>query len=442
MDFPLPPVGEGLIEVELVRWLVRPGDAVARGQGLAEVMSDKATMEVPAPFAGTISSLGAQPGTKVKVGELFLKYEPVGDVAATPAPAVAGARADRPSRPQVSAPALPDGGASNGARASGPPAGATAALQNNGPALAPGHQPPAAPSVRLLARKLGVELARVRGTGPGGRILVEDLAPYLRPKAGPADHPVTSAAGTDIAKLDFGVAGTRRKLVGMRRLIAEHMVEAKHKIPHYTYVDECNLTDLVRLRSQLRDPLAKVGVKLTYLAFFVKAAARALKDVPMVNSTFDEPAGEVVLLDHYNVGIAVAAPNGLIVPVIKDADRKDLLAIAQEIDRLSTDAKAGKSKREDLMGGTFTVTSIGGIGGLISTPIINHPQVGIMGLGKVVKRPLYDANGDLKPHDICYLSFSFDHRIVDGAVGVAFGNAIVRYLQAPALLLMPETMRA
>jgi pyruvate dehydrogenase E2 component (dihydrolipoamide acetyltransferase)/2-oxoisovalerate dehydrogenase E2 component (dihydrolipoyl transacylase) len=174
----------------------------------------------------------------------------------------------------------------------------------------------------------------------------------------------------------------------------------------------------------------------------VKAAARALKDVPMVNSTFDEAAEEVVLLDHYHVGVAVAAPNGLIVPVIKDADKKDLLAIAQEIDRLSTDAKAGKSKREDLKGGTFTVTSIGGIGGLISTPIINHPQVGIMGLGKVVKRPLYDANGDLKPHDICYLSFSFDHRIVDGAVGVAFGNAVVRYLQAPALLLLPETMRA
>ena len=179
-------------------------------------------------------------------------------------------------------------------------------------------------------------------------------------------------------------------------------------------------------------------MKLTYLAFFVKAAARALKDVPIVNSTFDEPAGEVVLHDHYHIGIAVAAPGGLIVPVIKDADRKDLLAIASEIDRLSTDAKAGKSKLEDLKGGTFTVTSVGGIGGLISTPIINYPEVGIMGVGKVVKRPVYDANGDLKPHDIVYLSFSFDHRIVDGAVGAAFGNAVVRYLQAPAVLLLPE----
>jgi 2-oxoisovalerate dehydrogenase E2 component (dihydrolipoyl transacylase) len=435
VDFQLPPVGEGLIEVELVRWLVRPGDAVARGQGLAEVMSDKATMEVPAPFAGTISELNATPGKKVKVGELFLKYESVGDVVATPGPV--GARQANPERERrgggAPVPAAPTPSLTVGVRQE---------KSTNGPALAPGHQPPAAPSVRLLARKLGVELARVRGTGPGGRILVEDLAPYLRPKAGPADHPVPTTPGTDVTRLDFGVAGTRRKLVGMRRIIAEHMVEAKHKIPHYSYVDECNLTDLVRLRSQLRDPLAKVGVKLTYLAFFVKAAARALKDVPMVNSTFDEAAEEVVLLDHYHVGVAVAAPNGLIVPVVKDADKKDLLAIAQEIDRLSTDAKTGKSKREDLKGGTFTVTSIGGIGGLISTPIINHPQVGILGLGKVVKRPLYDANGDLKPHDICYLSFSFDHRIVDGAVGVAFGNAVVRYLQAPALLLLPETMRA
>ena len=170
----------------------------------------------------------------------------------------------------------------------------------------------------------------------------------------------------------------------------------------------------------------------------MKAAARALKDVPIVNSTFDEAAGEIVLHDHYNIGVAVAAPNGLIVPVIKEVDKKDLSAVAVEIARLSTEAKAGKSRLEDLKGGTFTVTSVGGIGGLISTPIINHPEVGILGIGKVVKRPVYAANGDLKPADIIFLSFSFDHRIVDGAVGAAFGNAVLRYLQSPALLLLPE----
>ena len=170
-------------------------------------------------------------------------------------------------------------------------------------------------------------------------------------------------------------------------------------------------------------------MKLTYLAFFVKAVARALKEVPMVNSTFDEAAEEMVLHDHYHVGIAVAAPHGLIVPVIKDADQKDLAAIATEIERLSADARAGRPKLEDLKGGTFTVTSIGGIGGLISTPIINHPEVGIMGVGKVVKRPVYDAAGKLRPADMVYLSFSFDHRVVDGAVGAAFGNAVS---EAPA----------
>ena len=179
-------------------------------------------------------------------------------------------------------------------------------------------------------------------------------------------------------------------------------------------------------------------MKLTYLAFLVKAAARALKDVPFVNSTFDETAGEIVLHDHYHVGVATATPGGLIVPVVKDADRRDLTAIAAEIERLSLEAKAGKSRLDDLKGGTFTITSIGNIGGLISTPIINHPEVGIVGVGKVVKRPVYDEHGRVRPAEIVYLSFSFDHRIVDGAVGAAFANAMIGHLRSPAALLLPE----
>jgi pyruvate dehydrogenase E2 component (dihydrolipoamide acetyltransferase)/2-oxoisovalerate dehydrogenase E2 component (dihydrolipoyl transacylase) len=289
----------------------------------------------------------------------------------------------------------------------------------------------------MLARKIGVDLARVRGSGPHGRILLDDLTPYLTPKGGNGPRPAAPAAA-DTSKLDLGVAGTRVKLIGMRRKIAEHMVESKRHIPHYSYIDECDLTDLVRLRAQLRESLAKSGVKLTYLAFFVKAVARALKEVPIANSSFDEAAGEVVLHDRYNVGVAVAAPNVLIVPIVKEADKKDVPTIATDIERLSNDAKAGKSKIDDLRGGTFTVTSIGNIGGLISTPIINHPEVGIMGVGKVVKRPVYDSHGELKPADVVYLSFSFDHRVVDGAIGVVFGNAVIRYLQSPALLLLPE----
>jgi pyruvate dehydrogenase E2 component (dihydrolipoamide acetyltransferase)/2-oxoisovalerate dehydrogenase E2 component (dihydrolipoyl transacylase) len=426
MDFPLPPVGEGLFEVELVRWLVRPGDAVSRGQGLAEVMSDKASMEVPAPFAGTVAALSATPGTKVKVGQVILSYEPVGELAAVGATATPQAGGGR--KPSVATPIT-----TSGNRVLTPPARPEGA---NGHPAASGTLPPAAPSVRMLARKLGIDLSRVRGSGPGGRILVEDLASFIRPRGG--DAPAPAPTKTDISQFDLGVAGTRVKLVGLRRRIAEHMVEAKHKIPHYSYIDECDMTDLVRLRNQLREPLAAAGVKLTYLAFFVKAVARALKQVPIVNSTYDEPSGEVILHDKYHIGVAVAAPNGLIVPVVKDADRKDVTAIAAEISRLGADAKAGKSRIEDLKGGTFTVTSVGGIGGLVSTPIINYPEVGIMGVGKVVKRPVYDANGQLRPADIIFLSFSFDHRIVDGGVGAAFGNAVLRYLQAPALLLLPE----
>jgi pyruvate dehydrogenase E2 component (dihydrolipoamide acetyltransferase)/2-oxoisovalerate dehydrogenase E2 component (dihydrolipoyl transacylase) len=441
MDFPLPPVGEGLLEVELVRWLVRAGDAVVPGQGLAEVMSDKASMEVPSPFAGTITELFATPGTKVKVGERILSYTAVGAARSTPPtslPAgrgekelvgVAGSR-ERAAEPSTGIPSSPS--------LQGVGWGVGSSNDANGHPSSNSALPPAAPSVRMLARKLGVDLARVRGSGPHGRILLDDLSPFLAPKANIAPRPATAPSGTDTSKLDFGVAGTRMKLIGMRRKIAEHMVEAKRHIPHYSYIDECDMSDIVRLRAQLREPLAKVGVKLTYLAFFVKAVARALKEVPIVNSTFDEAAGEVILHDKYNIGVAVAAPNGLIVPIVKEADKKDLATIATDIERLSNDAKAGKSKIDDLRGSTFTVTSIGGIGGLISTPIINHPEVGILGVGKVVKRPVYDAHGDLKPADIVYLSFSFDHRVVDGAIGAAFGNVVMRYLQAPALLLLPE----
>jgi pyruvate dehydrogenase E2 component (dihydrolipoamide acetyltransferase)/2-oxoisovalerate dehydrogenase E2 component (dihydrolipoyl transacylase) len=441
MDFPLPPVGEGLIEVELVRWQVRPGDAVVRGQVLAEVMSDKANMEVPSPFAGTITALNATPGTKVKVGQVLLSYNPVGEAEKRPTPptplpegkgekaltgvAVSRAGVTESSSGGSSSP-FPSGRGVGGVGSSPSP-------PTNGHSL-----PPAAPSVRMLARKLGVDLAHVRGSGPHGRILLDDLGPYLAPKPTNGPRSAPAPAGTDVAKLDFGVAGTRQKLIGLRRKIAEHMVEAKRHIPHYSYIDECDFSDAMRLRAQLREPLAAAGVKLTYLGFFVKAAARALKEVPIVNSSFDEAAGEVVLHDKYHIGVAVAAPHGLIVPVVKDADKKDVFTIATDIERLSNDAKAGKSKLDDLRGGTFTVTSIGNLGGLISTPIINHPEVGIMGVGKVVKRPVYDAHGALKPADIVYLSFSFDHRVVDGAVGVAFGNAVMRYLQAPALLLLPE----
>jgi pyruvate dehydrogenase E2 component (dihydrolipoamide acetyltransferase)/2-oxoisovalerate dehydrogenase E2 component (dihydrolipoyl transacylase) len=417
MEFRVPELGEGVYEAELVSWLVKPGDAVMRGQNLMEVLTDKATMEVPAPFVGTVTALRAAPGQHVKVGDVVLDYAAAGQPVEAPRPGPASVPPPAPDRARRD---------SDGAD----PAGAG----GNGRSVK------AAPSVRFMARKLGVNLAAVAGSGPEGRVLLGDLSAHvgrrLRAAGRPgAPAPVVDESPTPAA--DYGTPGTRLKLQGLRRKIAEHMVQSKRAAPHYAYVDECDVTRLVQLRDDLRGPAEAAGVRLTYLAFFVRAAARALREVPLVNASLDEAAGEIILHDACHVGVAVATPAGLVVPVVRDADRKDLLALAGELDRLSAEARAGKSRLEDLRGSTFTVTSIGNVGGLISTPIINQPNVGIMGVGKIVRRPVYDGSGAIRPADVVYLSFSFDHRVVDGAVGAAFGNAVRRLLEHPGGLALP-----
>ncbi len=402
MEFKLPELGEGVYEAEAVRWLVEPGDAVKPGQTLLEVLTDKATMEVPAPFAGVVQSLLVEPGQKLEIGQAILEYEDKKGAAVKATP-----KAD--SKPKPAAVAH----AHSPARDNG---AATAAVK-------------AAPSVRLMARKLGIELASVHGSGPAGRILIDDLAAHVA-------APVAHASGSPQVPADFGKPGTRVKFTGLRRKIAEHMVKSKHAIPHYTYIDECDVTDLVKVRESLKEPFVKKGVKLTYLAFFVKAVAAALKEVPIANASLDEEAGEIVLHDHFHIGIAVATTGGLILPVVHDAEKMSLLDVAKDIERVSADARQGKSQLDDLRGGTFSITSIGNLGGLFATPIIPHPQVGILGVGKIVKRPVYDEHGQIKPADMLYLSLSFDHRVLDGAVGAALGNAIIRQLQNPAALLV------
>lgn len=406
MDFALPEIGEGVYEAELIAWHVKPGDTVKRGQDLLEVMTDKATMEIPAPFVGTVTALRAEPGEKIKVGQAILSY-----TAAEPQFVPAAA-------PAAAAPARP-------------------AVQNhNGPAVERTGRLPvkAAPSVRYLARKLGVDLGGIPGSGPGGRVLLEDLTRHVPRPDGAGKRPVAEA------RPDYGKPGTRIKLQGMRRAIADHTVAAKRIIPHYSYVDECDVTELVRLRENLREQFARAGVKLTYLAFLVNAVVAGLKEVPVVNASLDEKAGDIVLHDRYHIGFAVASPAGLLVPVVHDADKKDFPTLARDIDRLTREARAGTVRREDLRGGTFTITSVGNLGGLFSTPVINHPEVGILGIGKIVKRPVFDAAGQVRPADIVYLSLSFDHRVVDGAVGAAFTNVIIRQLQKPAAMLLPTSL--
>jgi pyruvate dehydrogenase E2 component (dihydrolipoamide acetyltransferase)/2-oxoisovalerate dehydrogenase E2 component (dihydrolipoyl transacylase) len=412
MDFALPEIGEGVYEAELTAWLVKPGDVVRRGQNLMEIMTDKAAMEVPAPFSGTITALRAEPGQKIKVGDVVLTYAGAEQPAAVPAASARPAAAAAGARP--AAPALTNG------PVAAPP------VHNRLPVKA-------APSVRQMARRLGLDLAAVPGSGPDGRVLIEDLAVHVRPAAEGAPAPPPRPP-------DYGKPGTRIKVQGLRRHIAEHMVRAKRVIPHYAYIDECDVTELVKLRENLKAAYAAAGVKLTYLAFFVKAVAHALKDVPLVNASLDDERNEIVLHDRYHVGIAVATPGGLVVPVVHDADKRDLGGIAREIERLGNDARAGRQRLEDLRGGTFSVTSLGNIGGLISAPIVNHPEVGVLGVGRIYKRPVFDEHGRVRPSDRIYLSLSFDHRVVDGAVGGAFANAIIARLQNPALMLLPEKL--
>ncbi|MGF1583217.1 MAG: dihydrolipoamide acetyltransferase family protein [Gemmataceae bacterium] len=418
MDFEIPELGEGVYEAEFIEWKVKVGETVKRGQTLMEVMTDKATMEVPSPFAGTITALHLEESQEVKVGQMALSYEPIGQTSESSDSAQKSQQKEQLT--SANTPSLEK---------------ATTQANGNGTtSTVLGFK--AAPSVRKMARELGIDLAQIRGTGPEGRVLIEDLKSKIT-QVGNREH--ETAGSKKPSPMEFGVAGTQIKMQGLRRKIAEQMVRSKTIIPHYSYVDECDVSELVHLRESLKHAAAKSGVKLTYLPFFVKAVVAALKAIPLVNSRYDETAGEIVLHDRYNIGIAVASPQGLVVPVIHDAEAKDVFEIAREIDRLSKSARANKLRREDLQNGTFTVTSIGGIGGLIATPVINHPEVGILAIGKVVKRPVYNELGNIVPASIVYLSFSFDHRIVDGAVGAVFGNVVKEQLQNPAVMLIAQT---
>ena len=364
MEMKLPELGEGVYEAEFVQWRVRSGDAVVVGQPLAEVMTDKAVVEIPSPFAGQIVELKVAEGDILPVHHVILVYED-----SVPAASVS-----------------------------------------------------ASPKVRQKAREEGIVLAEVEASGPNGRVLESDL-----------DAHVTPAAAEDRNAMEK--PDERIPLRGLRRSIAETMARSKQNIPHYGYVDECDVSELVRLRQSLQPMFAKDGVKLTYLSFIVKAVGEALQEVPLVNASLDEAANEIVCHKRYDVGIAVAIEGGLIVPVVKNVDRLSVREIAAEIQRLSDVARSGQVQREDLVGATFTVSSIGGIGGLFSTPIVNPPQVGILGIGKIVRRPVYDDQNQLRPADMVHLSFSFDHRVLDGAVGAAFSNSIIEWLENPARLL-------
>ncbi|TSC26008.1 dihydrolipoamide acetyltransferase family protein [Corallococcus sp. Z5C101001] len=413
-EFKLPDLGEGVAEGELVKWHVKAGDLVKEDQVLAEVMTDKATVTVPTPHAGRVVKTHGREGDMAKVHQLLVTLELEGSAPAAEAPAH-GAPAAQSTPAASPAPAAPAA-----------PASATKVL--------------ATPVTRRMAREHGLDLAEISGSGPQGRVTKADVVAALEGGGAAKKNEVSAPApqaARPAAPLAAGKGDERIALRGLRKKIAEKMVRSKFTMPHFAFVEEVDATDLVALRTRLNSQLAAAGdgTKLTYLPFIVKATIAAMKKFPHLNANFDEAAQELVVRGEYNIGIAVATPDGLTVAVVRNADQLTLGELAKEITRLSVAARDRKLKMEELTGGTFTITSLGQSGGLFATPILNHPEVGILGVHKLKKRPAV-KNDQVVIRDMMNLSLSCDHRVIDGDVAASFVYEIIKYLEAPDLLFL------
>jgi pyruvate dehydrogenase E2 component (dihydrolipoamide acetyltransferase) len=452
-EFKLPDVGEGVTEGEIVGWLVKAGDLVTEDQALVEVMTDKATVTITAPKAGKVVETHGRVGETVPVHSVLVVFDLDG---ALPPGASAHAGHANGTKPARSEPE--------------PAAMAVGRIEEKLPGLEPGapgyfnERPLATPATRKFARDMNVDLRRVPPSGPESRVTKRDVESF-HPEPPPArvvarapeaplvgavpvvDRPERPAASPAVASPavaePFAAPGPaalaaleeRVPMAGLRRKIAQKMARSTATAAHFTFVEECDVTELKGLRERLMPPAQARGVKLSFLPFVVKAVVFALKKHPLLNSTLDETTNEIVLRRYYNIGIATATQGGLIVPVVKDADRRGLLDIAREIERLSEDARAGKSRLDDLHGSTFTITSLGAKGGLMATPIINFPEVAILGVHQMKSKPVVRDN-QIVIGDVMLLSLSFDHRIVDGHVGAEFAYEIIGILEKPERLLL------
>ena len=413
----MPDIGEGIAEVELVAWHVKPGDAVVEDQALADVMTDKASVEIPSPVAGTVLTLGGEVGQTLAVGSELIRIELADDAAP--------ARASAPASAPVAAPAHAAAAAPSPAAAA---AAAPAAHVPDAPVSA-AERPRASPSVRRSASELDLDLRTVTGTGPGGRIVHADLEAALALKRAPA----TSQAKAPAAAPADDVQAI--PVIGMRRKIAQKMQEAKRRIPHFSYVEEIDVTELEDLRARLNAQWAGQRPKLTLLPFLLRALVRGVREFPQVNARFDDDAGIVHRHRAVHVGIATQTDVGLMVPVLRNAEALDLWASAGEVARIAEAARGGKMTRDELTGSTITITSLGALGGIATTPVINHPEVAIVGVNRIVERPMF-RSGAVVPRLLMNLSSSFDHRIVDGIDAARFIQALRGYLEAPATLFI------
>ncbi|EDM76941.1 alpha keto acid dehydrogenase complex, E2 component, dihydrolipoamide acetyltransferase [Plesiocystis pacifica SIR-1] len=431
VEFKLPEIGEGVIEGEIVQWLIAPGNSFATNDGLVEVMTDKATIEIPAPFDGVLREQRAAEGDVCAVGSVIAILEE-GAAASPEAPAPAAAA---PATPAAPAPATP------------------APTPTDSSILA-------TPAARALAREHDIDLARVP-VDESGRITKSDVAaihergglpPAAAPAAAsaparapvaaapapaPAAKPAPAPAPAPVARPSVGPREDEYiPFRGMRRRIAEGMVKSYTEAVHYTYVEQIDVTKLVTLRKQAKKAAAEQGVSLSYLPFIIKAVCHALKRFPIVNAELDEAQKRIVLKKRYSIGVAAATDQGLMVPVIHDADMLSLLDLAREVKRLGEGAKTGRLARDELTGSTFTITSLGTIGGVLATPILNYPEVGILGVHAIRKVPVVNDNDEIVIGHIMNLSVSLDHRVVDGFEGASFLQEVRRYLEDPTLLLL------
>jgi len=409
----LPDIGEGVVEAEIQRWFVAPGDEVEEDQPLVEVMTDKATVVIPSPRRGRVVRLFWNVGDVAKVHQPLVELDAGGDAPARARPASGGGTA-APERRAASVEA----------------SGRTKAL--------------AAPAVRALAREMGLTIDSVAGTGPGGRVTKEDLAaargrknghaqagsenPAAIPSARPPARPEPPAPGR-------GSEDERIPLRGMRKRMAEHMARSKRTAAHFTFVEQCDASELVRVKERLAGAARQEGAKLTFLPFILKAAVAALRKFPRLNATMDEERAELVLHGRFDLGIASATEAGLVVPVVRGVDRLSLLDLAREIERLAAATKAGQVRPEDLGRSTFTVTSLGALGGLFATPVLNHPEVAILGIHRIRPTPVA-RDGQVVIRDVMHVSVTSDHRVVEGHEAAAFAYEVIRNLESPDLLFM------
>jgi 2-oxoisovalerate dehydrogenase E2 component (dihydrolipoyl transacylase) len=413
--FKMPDLGEGTVDAEIVAWHAKPGDSVTEDQIIVEVMTDKAAVEVPAPVSGRVVSITGAPGDKVAVGSPLIVFD-VSEEGAAPASAQAAGPAQSAAPQQAAAPA----------KAAAPKPAVQAASPE--PPARPGRVM-ASPANRRRAREAGIDLTRVAGTGPGGRILRDDVT-----AAGAAAH---SAAQSMSPRADVSAETSEIKVIGLRRVIAERMSEAKRNIPHFAYVEEVDVTELESLRQHLNRSRPADAASMSYLPLVVMALTRVLEAFPQCNVLYDAERGVLVRHRAVLVGIATQTPDGLKVPVVRNAQSLDLWEVAAEIRRLAERARSNKATRDELAGSTITVTSLGKLGGIASTPIINAPEVAIIGLNKAIERPVVH-HGAVVVRRIMNLSSSFDHRFVDGYDAAAMIQALKELLEHPATIFIPK----